>query len=568
MAQSVLYTVDGSNNTQIYLVGTDVATVNVTTGNDMTQGTTFDPNTFNFANNIIYTTDYNLSSNLTIPFPTSSLIFGTQVLFTLVVPSNNTYTLSFVGAYGDIIGFVNGTTLNAGRYLISLVNEGTTNGFVNVAQSISSGSGGTTLSISSAIAASNGLSIAVLFNQAISGSSPAFTVSAGTITSQTISGSTVTINMQTAIVQNASLTISGGTGVTGFAGATNYTVNTSGIGVAVQPPTALRLTNMTDTIVSLAWTASPTVGATYKVYDVGVQVTTNISITGTTAIISALASGSTHTYTVRASFGGSDSTPTSGILVGGNTVTTVTTLSNLKSINVPTNANAPLTSTLNSTNKLNITNSGNTADVDCSFSFDILWDGAFSLYSNVITIGNTSNALFAIRLDKVVIGSDKLTLVIAFNDLANSSSVTQYNALLDYNLSTISFTNIVVTYNATSKVIKTYKNGSLFQNDNTVSPNFGAYVKMGLFTNIEKLCIGGSTYDNNPASNFTIDNVLMVKKELNLTEVTELYNGGNYKYPPTLSFYNTAVLDVNFNNSTLVDNTSTSVTITGTPTYV
>jgi hypothetical protein len=91
---------------------------------------------------------------------------------------------------------------------------------------------------------------------------------------------------------------------------------------------------------------------------------------------------------------------------------------------------------------------------------------------------------------------------------------------------------------------------------------------MGLFTNIEKLCIGGSTYDNNPASNFTIDNVLMVKKELNLTEVTELYNGGNYKYPPTLSFYNTAVLDVNFNNSTLVDNTSTSVTITGTPTYV
>jgi hypothetical protein len=439
MAQSVLYTVDGSNNTQIYLVGTDVATVNVTTGNDMTQGTTFDPNTFNFANNIIYTTDYNLSSNLTIPFPTSSLIFGTQVLFTLVVPSNNTYTLSFVGAYGDIIGFVNGTTLNAGRYLISLVNEGTTNGFVNVAQSISSGSGGTTLSISSAIAASNGLSIAVLFNQAISGSSPAFTVSAGTITSQTISGSTVTINMQTAIVQNASLTISGGTGVTGFAGATNYTVNTSGIGVAVQPPTALRLTNMTDTIVSLAWTASPTVGATYKVYDVGVQVTTNISITGTTAIISALASGNTHTYTVRASFGGSDSTPTSGILVGGNTVTTVTTLSNLKSINVPTNANAPLTSTLNSTNKLNITNSGNTADVDCSFSFDILWDGAFSLYSNVITIGNTSNALFAIRLDKVVIGSDKLTLVIAFNDLANSSSVTQYNALLDYNLSTISY---------------------------------------------------------------------------------------------------------------------------------
>lgn len=568
---SVLSTTDGFGNTQIYLVGGNVATV-TSTGNDMTQGTTFNPNTFNFANNIIYTEDYTLSSNLTIPFPTSSLVFGTQVLFTLIVPSNNTYTLSFVGAYGDIVGFNNGTTLNAGRYIISLVNEGTTKGFVNVAQSISSGSGGTTLSIVSAIAASNGLSIAVLFNQAISGTAPYFTVTNATINgTQTISGNTVTIPISPAISQNANVSITGGTnisnGTTNFAGITGYTVNTSGIGVAVQPATNLVLTNKTNTIVSLGWTASVTSGATYTVFDNGVLVSSNISIVGTTAIISGLAQGSSHSYTVVASFGGNNSVPTSALAV--------TLLNNLAALSLPavtsalSNANAPISGFLTNTSKLNVTKLDNTGDEDITISFDIKKVSNTQTYNNIFTINNstTSESGINIRLDTFT--NSFILAYISFGQFGNG--VSQYSSATDYNLSSIAFTNITIVFKMSgTRTITTYRNGIAFDSDTNGGGATGNIGNMGLFNGSQKLVIGGSfnTNTNNEGSkDLHLDNVLMFKQALTPTQVTELYNGGVTKFPPTLSFYSSCVLDLKFNNN-LTDESPNPITLTGTPTYV
>jgi hypothetical protein len=562
MAQTLL--TDGSGN--IYLVGSNVATVNVTTGNiSMNLQTTFNPNTFTFADNYLYTSDYNLTVDTNIPFPTTSLVGGTQVSFTLVVPINNTYKLNFVSQYSDIAGYNNNTVFNAGRYQVTMINEGSSKGIVNILEFVSSGSGSsgsTPLSIVSAIAATDGLSINVLFNQTLTGTSNFSVIvngSSASTTTQTINGSTSTINITSIIFNNATVTISGGTTLTNssgtaFIGASSYTVNTSGIGVTVNPASNLTLTNLKDTLVALQWTASLTIGATYQVYRDSVAIGSLQSSTKYTD--STVTANTTYVYTVKAYNSGSYSLATSNILIAGSSQPNVTTLLSNKSIQVNSITNYPTITT--SLPNLSFLSNG-TTDSDFSIAFDVFIDSSNTkTYQSIFCICNNTNKLLDARIDNILgtVDNSRLTLTLmdkngGENYLAKNTSVINNNWL-----------KVVLNYTKSTSDISFYINNiSVGVNENSA----GTYTCMANSSSNLKLSIG-----NNPiygevtlVKNLLIDNVFLINRKLTVDEISELYNSNVTKYSKLLSFYNNIVVNYPFNNS-LNDSSANGYNLTAT----